>query len=64
MGMSVKGATQHRLVRRGMRKLLDSPETTAAERETCAILIRRADLAVDRIKMRKWNRERRREASV
>jgi len=66
MGMSVKGATQHRLVRDGMKLLLGAHNVhvdghivcglSEHHREACQILIRRADLALDRIKTRKLRR--------
>ncbi len=62
MGMSVKGETQHRLVREGAKHLIrraDAVEGCAlseAERQSCEILIRRADLALDRIKKRRATR--------
>lgn len=56
--MSVKGETQHRLIRRGMMALLQTPsvELSAHEQESCRILVRRADLGLDRLKKRKGRR--------
>lgn len=63
MGMAVKGENEHRMVRVATRSLLTndtlglvSPRLTEAERQSCKILIRRADLALDRIKKRKHRR--------
>ena len=63
MGMAVKGADQHRLVRRGLVKLLDE-DLTDAQREHCGRLIQRADLAIERLKKRKRAREEGRDAAA
>lgn len=60
MGMAVKSEMEHRLVREGVKVLRDKGMApvvlTEAERQSCEILIRRADLALDRIKKRKARR--------
>lgn len=57
MGMAVKGEREHRLVRMGLDILRrHAALDQGVEAPAVARLIRRADLAIDRIKVRKARR--------
>lgn len=59
VGMAIKGAGQHRLIRTGMIALLAGGSLTEQDRTDAKKLVERADLALARISSRKRRRAER-----